>query len=60
MDVVFVPTWFHLNEAMKHVKNNIHVGSEDISEYRRGAFSGAVTAHSIKDLGMNWTLIGHS
>jgi len=60
MDVVVVPTWIHLTEAMKNVKNNIHVAAQDISHYSRGAFTGAVTAGEIKDLGINWTLIGHS
>jgi len=58
MDVVVVPTWINLAEAMKNVKNNIHVANQDITELRRGAFSGAMTADKIKYLGINWTLIG--
>jgi len=44
MDVVVAPTEIHLTEALKNVKNNIHVASQDVSQYGRGAFTGAVTA----------------
>ena len=60
MDVVVAPTEIHLTEALRNVKNNIHVASQDVSQYGRGAFTGAVTADQIKDLGINWTLTGHS
>jgi hypothetical protein len=46
-----------MNEAFK---NNIHIASQDVSQYGRGAFTGAVTADQMKDLGINWTLTGHS
>ena len=59
MDVVIVPTGIHLTEALRNVKNNIHVASQDVSQYGRGAFTGTVTADQIKDLGINWTLTGH-
>jgi triosephosphate isomerase len=44
MDVVVAPTEIHLTEALRNVKNNIHVASQDVSQYGRGAFTGAVTA----------------
>jgi triosephosphate isomerase len=59
MDVVIAPTEIHLTEALRNVKNNIHVASQDISQYERGAFRGTATADKIKDLGINWTLTGH-
>ena len=60
MDVVVAPTEIHLTKALTNVKNNIHVASQDVSQFGRGAFTGAVTADQIKDLGINWTLTGHS
>ena len=60
MDVVVAPTEIHLTKALTNVKNNINVASQDVSQFGRGAFTGAVTADQIKDLGINWTLTGHS
>ena len=60
MDVVVAPTEIHLTEALRNVKNNVHIASQDVSQYGRGAFTGAVTADQIKDLGIKWTLTGHS
>lgn len=41
-------------------KPGLHVGTQDCSEKENGAFTGDLSAASIKDVGAHFTLIGHS
>lgn len=50
----------YLYMANAFAKNNIMVGSQNISEYTSGAYTGEVSASMVADLGASFTLIGHS
>jgi triosephosphate isomerase (TIM) len=39
---------------------NIFLGSQDVGSERKGAFTGEVSAEMLKDLGVKYTIIGHS
>lgn len=41
-------------------KNGIHIASQTIHEKADGAFTGELSIPMLKDLGIRWTLIGHS
>lgn len=43
----------------KFIKNDFIVGSQNISDKENGPYTGEVSAKSIKDLGAQYTLIGH-
>lgn len=60
MSVVIAPTDIHLHAAQKSIQNNINVCSQDVSQFGTGAYTGNVTAGQMKDLGISWTLTGHS
>jgi triosephosphate isomerase len=49
------------NEYNKKVKNiRINIGSQDIHQEDKGAFTGSTSALFIKEFGLKYTLVGHS
>lgn len=60
MSVVIAPTDIHLHAALDKIKNNVNVASQDVSQFGLGAYTGNVTAGQMKDMGISWTLTGHS
>jgi len=60
IDVIVSPINIHINLVQSLIKNDIHIASQNISLCQEGAFTGEVSAKAIKDLGINWTLVGHS
>ena len=60
VDVVVTPINIHLQLAQTLLKNGVQVGAQNVSQFKEGAFTGEVTALALKDLGIKWTLVGHS
>lgn len=56
-NVIFFPNNLYINEFKK---NNYHVGSQDISFKEFGAITGDTSLFQLKELGITYTLIGHS
>lgn len=60
IEVVICPDFISIPVAASLVKEtSISVGSQDVSQFEKGAFTGEVTAASLKDL-VKYCLIGHS
>jgi len=57
---VISPNQVHLTEVMKNVNPNINVSAQNCSVTGKGAFTGEISLEHLKDLGVNWTLTGHS
>ena len=60
MDVCVAPTAVHLTMAQGKCDDKINVMSQDVSQYGTGAYTGNITSEMMKDLGISWTLTGHS
>ena len=60
VQVVIAPTDIHLTTVKSAVSKNINVSAQDVSQYGRGAYTGNVTADQLTDIGIKWTLTGHS
>lgn len=60
MEVAIAPTNIHLSSVNGILNNGINVMAQDVSQYPKGAYTGNVTADQLKDIGVNWTLTGHS
>lgn len=60
VEVVVSPTYIHLNTVKGKVNENINVSAQDCSEYQRGAYTGNITSDQLADMGIKWTLTGHS
>lgn len=57
-DVMIFPPYVYLQALQKY--QNFVVGSQNVSQFNEGAFTGEVTAKQLADIGINHTLIGHS
>ena len=57
---IFPPT-IHLSEVVsKNPKKSVSIGCQNFSKLPFGAFTGEFSHTHISDLGVHWTLIGHS
>ena len=60
-DVLVFPSTIHLLEtAQKLTNKNVQVGAQNISKFAFGAYTGETSALHLADLGVHWTLLGHS
>jgi triosephosphate isomerase len=60
LEVCVAPTDIHLSEVQNSVKEDFNVMAQNVSRWPSGAFTGNITAHMLKDIGVNWALTGHS
>ncbi|MEC9206050.1 MAG: triose-phosphate isomerase [Pseudomonadota bacterium] len=60
--IVLFPPSIYLSKISLLTKKikNISLGSQDISPYSEGAFTGEISARMIKDFDCKYTIIGHS
>jgi len=58
-EVVIAPVAIHI-PLCKEKFSKIKVSAQNCSKEKEGAFTGEITVNQIKDLGLEWTLIGHS
>src|SRR5665647_2572517 len=60
-DVVVCPTFLCLDAVIKAVKGtNIKVGAQNMHFEENGAFTGEVSPGMLKDMGVDYVIIGHS
>ena len=60
VDVVVAPTALHMSTVQSAVGNNVHVATQNLSLTGNGAYTGEFSVEMIKDMGISWTLTGHS
>ena len=49
------------NPYLNFFKNsNVYLGSQDLSLYNEGAYTGEISSKILKDVGCNFSLVGHS
>ena len=60
VEVVVAPTALHLSTVQSGITNNVHVATQNLSLTGNGAYTGEFSAEMIKDMGVSWTLTGHS
>jgi len=56
-NVVYCPSNIYLQEF---INNNLTVGSQDVSPFMNGSYTGDVSASQLKSLGVKYVIIGHS
>ena len=60
-EVVICVPYTNIAAAGELIKGtNIHLGAENVHWAESGAFTGEVSIPMLKDLGINWVIIGHS
>jgi len=60
VDIVVAPPACYLSYVKSHIKNNIEVAAQNCFKVAKGAYTGEISPAMIKDLGLNWVIIGHS
>ncbi|XP_071841455.1 triosephosphate isomerase-like [Apostichopus japonicus] len=59
-DVVIAPTAAHLVYVKERINSKIQVSAQNSYKVAKGAFTGEISPAIIKDLGLNWVILGHS
>lgn len=60
-EIVVCPSHVQLNEIGKAVLgSNIRLGAQNMGFEENGAFTGEVSAHMLKELGVSYVILGHS
>ncbi|CAD6192201.1 unnamed protein product [Caenorhabditis auriculariae] len=60
VDIVVAPPAPYLSYVKSQVKNNIKVAAQNCYKVPKGAFTGEISPAMIKDLGLEWVVLGHS
>lgn len=50
----------HIQKLLSSAASPIELGAQDASSQEEGAFTGQVSSNMLKDLGCNYTIVGHS
>tara|TARA_B100001778_G_C18474899_1_gene577550 strand:- start:236 stop:979 length:744 start_codon:yes stop_codon:yes gene_type:complete len=62
--VIFCPSYTTLLSAIQlnsYIKeNNIYFGAQNVSDMPSGAFTGEISASMLKDIGLDYCIVGHS
>ena len=60
-EIAVCPTYIHLGQALDLcAESAVSVGAQDCSHMSSGAYTGEVAAEMLRDIGCEWTLVGHS
>ncbi|KAF2453631.1 Triosephosphate isomerase [Lineolata rhizophorae] len=59
-EVVIAPPSAYLLLAREHLRQGIEVAAQNVFDKPNGAFTGEISVEQLKDLGITWTLVGHS
>eukprot|EP00536_Pseudo-nitzschia_multiseries_P004006 jgi/Psemu1/8993/gm1.8993_g len=59
-EVVVCPSQIHIQGVKENLRGDVSVGSQDVWTKGNGAFTGETSADMLKDMGVQWTLVGHS
>ncbi|MBQ8761884.1 MAG: triose-phosphate isomerase [Clostridia bacterium] len=52
--------YVYLEKVSKKLRKNCLIGAQNCSAYEKGAFTGDISASMLKDLGIDFCLVGHS
>ena len=59
-ELCLAPPNIHLLTCKTFLAHLFHICAQNISQFDNGPYTGEVSAKQIKDLGVDWTIIGHS
>lgn len=60
VDVAVSPMSIHIPLVQSILRPEIHIASQNASATGLGAYTGEISPESLKDLGLNWVILGHS
>lgn len=59
-EVVVCPSQLHVQSVKENLRSDVAVGAQDVWTKGNGAFTGETSADMLSDMGVQWTLVGHS
>mmetsp|Transcript_555 Transcript_555/g.1261 ORF Transcript_555/g.1261 Transcript_555/m.1261 type:complete len:614 (-) Transcript_555:76-1917(-) len=59
-EVVVCPSQLHVQSVKENLRGDVAVGAQDVWTQGNGAFTGETSADMLNDMGIQWTLVGHS
>ena len=60
LDVVIAPIFIHIPALKSGIKNAVQIAAQNCSLTSQGAYTGEIAADQIKDIGIDWVILGHS
>ncbi|KAL2636334.1 hypothetical protein R1flu_007813 [Riccia fluitans] len=60
VDVVVSPPYIYLDSVLNTLTKRIEVSAQNSWVGKGGAFTGEISAEQLKDLGVQWVILGHS
>jgi len=58
-DIVVAPSTIYLDYVKQRLSDNIHIAAQNCYKVTSGAFTGETSVHMLKDMGVEWVIIGH-
>ena len=59
-EVVVCPSQIHLSSVKGGLRTDVAIGAQDVWASGNGAYTGETSAEMLADMGVSWTLVGHS
>jgi len=60
VEVIVAPVFVQIPFVLDILNKNVQVAAQDCSATGFGAFTGEIAPQHIKDIGLNWVILGHS
>jgi len=60
VEVVVAPPSIYLESVHHTIKKEISVSAQNVWSETKGAFTGEISAEMVKDIGLQWAILGHS
>jgi len=60
VEVIVSPPFLTLEHVLKTIRKEIQVSAQNCWSETKGAFTGEVSAEMVKDIGVDWVILGHS
>ena len=55
LDVIVCPSYIYLNM----LSDNVSIGAQDVSQFKKGAYTGEITAKQLASIGCKYVIVGH-
>lgn len=58
--LVILPPYIYADRLIGKTIDNVEIGSQDVSKFNQGAFTGEISSKMLKSMGIKYVLVGHS
>lgn len=60
IDVGVAPTFVCLQTVKENIDSRCIVAAQNVNEHEKGAYTGEISIAMLKEIGINWVILGHS